>query len=240
MKKIIPLLLMGIFTWMAWVLPEISEVWAQMSSARTNGQRVSPVIPPNPSFVTLQPLIPVNPSSQPLRPIIPSRPFTVPLQPVIPANPSSPPLQPVIPQIPSITRLQPVIPANPSSPPLQPVIPSGPALVPLQPVIPQIIQPVPGIPVDFGSLLSPIRGSLFQASINSRSGNIGVAGQQIQSALAELNLLQQRFPVVAPQVQQAQSNLDEALQFLDRNRPHEAVRSIRQADEILTSILNPD
>ena len=231
---------MGIFSWMEGMLPEISEVWAQMSSAQTNGQRVSPVIPPNPPSVTLQPVIPANPSSQSLRPLTPSRPSAVQLQPVIPANPSSPPLQPVIPQNPSVTRLQPVIPANPSSPPLQPVIPSGPMLVPIQPVIPQIIQPVPGIPLDFGFLLSPIRGSLFQASTNSRNGNIAVAGQQIQFALAELNLLQQQVPAVAPQVQQAQSNLREALQFLDRNRPDEAARSIRQADEILTSILNPN
>ena len=214
MKKIIPLLLMGIFSWMEGMLPEISEVWAQMSSAQTNGQRVSPVIPPNPPSVTLQPVIPANPSSQSLRPLTPSRPSAV--------------------------QLQPVIPANPSSPPLQPVIPSGPMLVPIQPVIPQIIQPVPGIPLDFGFLLSPIRGSLFQASTNSRNGNIAVAGQQIQFALAELNLLQQQVPAVAPQVQQAQSNLREALQFLDRNRPDEAARSIRQADEILTSILNPN
>ena len=205
---------MGIFSWMEGMLPEISEVWAQMSSAQTNGQRVSPVIPPNPPSVTLQPVIPANPSSQSLRPLTPSRPSAV--------------------------QLQPVIPANPSSPPLQPVIPSGPMLVPIQPVIPQIIQPVPGIPLAFGFLLSPIRGSLFQASTNSRNGNIAVAGQQIQFALAELNLLQQQVPAVAPQVQQAQSNLREALQFLDRNRPDEAARSIRQADEILTSILNPN
>jgi hypothetical protein len=225
MKKIIPLFLVGIFTWMEGVLPEISEVWAQMNSAQTTRPQVSPLIPPRPSSI-------------PLQPIVPSRPSPVQLRPVIPVIPSSPPLQPVIPRNPSVTPLQPVIPVIPSSPPLQPVIPSGPSSVPLQPVIPQITQPVPGILINFEFLLSPIRQSLFQASIHSRNGNIRIADQQIRSALAELNLLQQQVPVVAPQVQQAQSNLSEALRFLDRNRLDEAIRSIRQADEILASILN--
>ncbi|HWP48267.1 MAG TPA: hypothetical protein VNM22_13975 [Candidatus Limnocylindrales bacterium] len=143
-------------------------------------------------------------------------------------------------------------PVQPNMPQTSPPPPQAPPPLPTRPIKPQIPLPIPrprivpippampGIPADFEFLLIPIRTNLLKAGFNSRRGNIRVASLRIRSVIAELDLLRQWFPDTAPQIQQAQSNLNEALRLLDRNRPDEAVRILRESEKNLDSILKGD
>ena len=143
------------------------------------------------------------------------------------------PVQPHIPQT------SPPQPQAPPPPPPRPIKPQIPLPIPRPRILP-ILPAMPGIPADFEFLLTPIRTNLLKAGFNSRRGNIRVASLRIRSAIAELDLLRQWFPDTTPQIQQAQSNLNEALRLLDRNRPDEAVRLLREAEKNLDSILKGD
>lgn len=137
---------------------------------------------------------------------------------------------------PGMLQTLPPQPQTPSPPPPQPVKP--PILPPIpHPWIIPVPPPLPGIPANFEFLLIPVKANLLKAGFNSRRGNIPLASLRIRSAIAELDLIRQWFPDTTPQIQQAQSNLKEALRLLDRNRPDEAVRTLREAEKNLDSIL---
>ncbi len=140
---------------------------------------------------------------------------------------------------PNMPQTSPAQPQTPPPLPTRPIKPQVPLSIPRPWIIP-IPPAMPGIPANFEFLLIPIKTNLLTAGFNSRRGNIRVASLRIRSAIAELDLLRQWFPDTTPQIQQAQSNLNEALRLLDRNRPDEAVRLLREAEKNLDSILKGD
>ena len=224
MKKAALAFMIGIFSYLSGMTYTVLEVWAQ---AR----------PTSPRGVQAQAVQPQTPPPPPLQPVVPRTSPSTPLQPVVPEAPSSSALQPVAPRTSPSTPLQPVVPQTPPSSALQPVVPQAPSSVPFPSVVVPGIQVAPGIPANVRSLLAPVRANLLQARTSSRGGDLGVADQHLRSAIAELTQLQQQFPDIAPQIQQAQSDLSEALRLLDRNRVDEAARTIGQAEEDLGSLL---
>lgn len=81
--------------------------------------------------------------------------------------------------------------------------------------------------------LKMVKEDLLQARDRFRNGDIAGAIQSIRTAQDTLDILQQQYPEYGNEIQQAQSRLNEAVYFLNQNKPREAANAVKSVVDIL-------
>ena len=98
----------------------------------------------------------------------------------------------------------------------------------------QILESSPAITQrDRRENLRMVKEDLLQARDRFRNGDIAGAIQSIRTAQDTLDILRQQYPEYGNEIQQAQSRLNEAVYFLNQNKPREAANAVKGVVDIL-------